>query len=284
MRIKFPCQSLKVTITTALALVTLTNCLMRVQAQPFSGVLAMYFVPPPPPDRGTPSGRPRGGASRGNCPSLSKSLTALVPATQKTLGEEQARSALTTYKSVWGLTVAEHPTLWFYVPYSLTPRLPIKFVLQDERGNYVYKTSFTATETQPGIVKFHLPSTIAPLEVGKMYHWYFLIDCDPDTPVSVDGWIQRVPMNSTFTSKSQKATPLQRVALYADNGIWYDALTTLAELRIANPSDAKLINDWVSLLNSVGLDAITHEPINQCCNSEKRAVQSQFPTSTKGAQ
>ena len=237
-RIRLPFQSLKVTITAALALVTLTDCLTRVQAQPLSEVLAMQFVPPPPPYRGAPSGRARGGASRGNCPAVSKPLTALVPSTQS---GEQAKNALNTYESVWGLTVAEYPTLWFYVPYSLTPKLPIRFVLQDEGGNEVYKTPLTATETQPSIVRFHLPS-IAPLEVGKTYHWYFVIDCDPDAPVSVDGWIKRVPMNSTFTRKSQKATPLQRVVLYADNGIWYDALTTQAELRIANPSDLKLSN------------------------------------------
>ena len=274
-RIKFPCQSLKAAFAATLALVTLTNCLMRVQAQPLSRVLAIHFVPPPPPDRGAPSGRARGGASRGNCPAVSKPLTALIPNTQKTLN---------TYRPAWGLTVAEYPTLWFYVPYSLEPKLPVQFVLQDERGNYVYKTSFTATETQPGIVRFNLPSTIAPLEVGKMYHWYFLVDCDPDAPASVDSWIQRVPMNSTFTSKPQKSTPLQQAALYANKGIWYDALTTLAELRIANPSDVTLSNHWVSLLNSVGLNAIAHEPINQCCISEKRAAQSQLPTSTKGAQ
>lgn len=284
--IKLSSQALKVTLTSALAVVTLTNCLTRVQAQSVSEILVMHFVPPPPPDRGAPSGRPRGGASRGNCPSVSQPLTALVPATQKTLGKEQVRnSSLTTYESVWGLTVIEHPTFWFYVPYPLTLKLPIEFVLQDERGNYVYKISFTATETQPGIVRFQLPSTVAPLEVGKMYHWYFLIDCDRDAPVSVDGWIQRVPMSPTFMSKLQKATPLQQVALYADNSIWYDALTTLAELRIANPSDdATLSNQWVSLLKSVGLDAIAHEPINQCCTLDKRAAQSQFPTSTKGAQ
>lgn len=259
-------SKLKVTIAVALALVSLTNCLTRVQAQPLSGVLAMQFVPPPPPDRGTPSGRPRGGASRGNCPAVSKPLTALVPATQKTLGEKPARvSALNTYESVWGLTVAEHPTLWFYVPYSLTPKLPIEFVLQDEHGIYVYKTSFTAIGTQPGIVRFDLPSTIAPLEVGKMYHWYFLIDCSADNSTEVDGWIQRVAMNPTFTSQLQKATPLQQVELYAKHGIWYDALTALAKLHIANPNDATLSNDWVSLLDSVGLEAIAHEPISQCC-------------------
>ncbi len=252
----------------ALALVTFTSCNQRIQAQPANRVVStVRFVPPPPPERGAPSGRRRGGASRsGQCPAVDQPLTALVPATQKTLAQGQGGNpALTTLESVWGLTLAQSPILWFYVPYALTPKLPLELVLQDEHDNYVLKTSFTATQTQPGIVSFRLPSTPAPLEVGKMYHWYFLIDCDPDAPALVEGWIQRSAINPTLISQLHKATPRQRIALYAANGIWYNALTTLAELRSANPQDATLSQEWVSLLHSVGLDAIAREPLIHCC-------------------
>jgi hypothetical protein len=112
-----------------------------------------------------------------------------------------------------------------------------------------------------------------------MYKWYFIIDCDPDAPPVVEGWVQRVAPNPTLASQLQKATPQQRVALYAANGIWHDALTNLAELRSANPGDDTFSNDWASLLQSVGLEAIATEPIVECCTP-----QSQLPTSTKGAQ
>ena len=210
--IKSPRQHMILAFAFALALVSFTSCFTRIQAQPTKPVVStVRFVPPPPPDRGTPTGRQRGGASRGQCPVVGKPLTALVPATQKTLGARQGSSpALGTLESVWGLTVAERPTLWFYVPYTLTPKLPIEFVLQDEQGNDVYQTSFTSSQTPPGIVRFRLPSTAAPLKV-----------------------------------------------------------TTLAELRSANPQDATLRNDWVSLLQPVGLEAIAREPMSQCCTPEK---------------
>ena len=76
-------------------------------------------------------------------------------------------------------------------------------------------------------------------------------------------------MNPTLMSQLKNATPRQRVTLYATNGFWHDALTTLAELRSANPGDATLSRDWVSLLHSVGLDAIATEPIIECCTLEK---------------
>ncbi len=268
--IKLPRQHITLAFAIALALVSNTCCFTRIQAQPAKSVVStLRFTPPPPPDRSAPTGRSQGGASRGECPEVSKPLTVLVPATQKTLGEKHgSHSASTAWESVWGLTVAESPTLWFYVPYSLTAKLPIEFVLQDDKDNYVYKTTFTASQTQPGIVKLRLPSTVAPLEIGKMYHWYFIIDCDPDAPPLVEGWVQRIAPPPTLTSQLQKATPRERIALYAANGIWHDALTSLAELRSANPQDATLTADWVSLLESVGLDAIAREPMSQCCTLE----------------
>lgn len=258
----------------ALGLVSFTSCFTRIQAQPSKQVVStVRFDPPPLPakaDRGAPSGRQQGGASRGLCPKVDKPpLTALVPSTQTTLGNKQGGlPGLTTFESVWGLTATESLTLWFYVPYSLTPNLPIEFVLQDEQGEKVYETFVPVSETSSGIVKFRVPST-TPLEMGKMYHWFFSINCVPGDPVFVEGWVQRVAPNSTLASQLQKATPRESIALYAANGYWYDALTTLAELRSANPRDATLSNDWVSLLHSVKLDAIAQEPIVQCCTVEK---------------
>lgn len=273
-RIKLPRQQIIFAFAFAFALVTFTSCWTRIQARPAKPVISMVrFVPPPPPiaDRGAPSGRLRGGASRGQCPAIAKPLTALVPATKKTLNLKQAlsNSALDTFEVVWGLTTAESPTLWFYVPYSLTPKLPLQFVLQDDQDNEVYTgVPLTVFQTSPGIIKFSLPSTVA-LKIGKMYHWYFEIDCASDAPVFVEGWIQRTALKPALLSQLKQASPRQKVALYAANGIWFDALTTLAELRIANPSDSTLQDDWVSLLDSVDLDAIATEPILQCCTPKR---------------
>lgn len=256
--------------TFALALVTFSSSLTRIQAKPAKPVISIVrFVPPPPPiaDRGAPSGRLRGGASRGQCPFVGEPLTALVPATKKTLHLKQAVSipALNTIEVVWGLTATESPTLWFYVPYSLTPKLSLQFVLQDDQYNNVYLgTPFTVSQATPGIIKFPLPSTVT-LEVGKMYRWYFGVDCTSDTPIFVEGWIQRAALKPAVVRQLKTATLRQKVALYAANGIWFDALTTLAELRSDYPNDSTLKDDWVSLLRSVGLNAIAQEPLTPCC-------------------
>ncbi len=233
----------------------------------------LFKAPPPPADRSAPAGRQRGGASRGTCPAAigEEPLTALVPATQTSLNEGQSgNSPLKTFESVWALTAAEAPTFWYYIPYTLTPDLPVEFILQDDQGNNVYQTKFIASQKQPGVVKVRLPAKVAPLEVGKMYRWFFMIDCDPDAPPLVEGSVQRIAPSATLMSQLQKATPRERVVLYAKQGLWHDALTALAELRSANPNDAALTADWVSLLNSGGLQAIAQEPVIDCCTPQQQ--------------
>ena len=59
----------------------------------------------------------------------------------------------------------------------------------------------------------------------------------------------------------EKATPRDRVALYAVNGLWFDALTVAAQLRRRNPNNPS----WAELLQVIGLNELAIEPIVECC-------------------
>jgi hypothetical protein len=193
---------------------------------------------------------------RGECPSLPQGiepLTALVP-----------EAAINDLKVVLGKTVAEHPTFWFYVPYSLTSSQSVEFVLQDENDNIIYKTSLTGSGNSPGVVGFQLPSTVPPLAVGKSYRWFFVFNCNPtddEQSFHVDGWVQRVALNPSLKSQLEQATLREKVALYAKAGSWYERLTALAELRRQNSGDATLRKQWTELLESIGLNTLAQAPI-----------------------
>jgi len=163
-----------------------------------------------------------------------------------------------------GKTVAERPTFWFYVPYSAQQAPAGEFVLQSEQGNDIYRTPLTLPKT-PGFVSFSTPSTAAPLEVNKSYRWYFKLYCEPQkasAPVFVDGWVQRVELTPTLESQLRSAKAGD-YAVYATNGIWYDALARLAQLRLTNPANARLDEEWASLLGAkgVGLSQFSKVPI-----------------------
>ena len=205
-----------------------------------------------PPKVGAPDNR-SGGASRGsNCSSNQKSLKALLPAGKL------------------GLTVAEYPTFFVYVPESSTQLA--EFELREENNNkVVYKKRFIVPATS-GVVNFSLGAdkTLPPLKVGKNYHWMFSIICDSQDRSEdffIEGWVQRVEPSPTLLSDLQKAAPRDRPALYAAAGIWHETLTTLTDLRYSSPKDLTLVADWVELLESVGLSKIAKEPLVQCCQN-----------------
>lgn len=223
----------------------------------------------------SPSGQPQGGGTRGGCPRVDKPITALVPTSsdRSTSGASQSLRATTktTSTSTIGLTTAKHPTFWLYVPYSFSSPRRIEFALKDEKGKPIYQTSFLESKISPGIVGFELPSTAPSLEVNKVYRWQFSMYCKPEKPsavedfaiegATVEGWIHRIQPNSSLSEQLNRATPEQRVTLYSKAGIWYEAVTVLAQLRRQNPNNVKLREEWVQLLKDVDLDAIADEPI-----------------------
>lgn len=234
-----------------------------------------------PKDRGAPApGQRTGGATRGSCPSASKSLTALVPIISATSDKSQHPVlANTPAGSVLGLTVVSHPTFWFYVPYSVTSERPVEFILRDDQYNIIYQTLLSGSATAPGVVGFQLPDTVAPLEVNKRYNWILAMPCDRPSPNSIDleeltrifvsGWVERVTIDPSLQRELDKATAQQKALLYAKGGIWHEAVTTLAELRRQKPNDVTLKAEWVKLLQSINLEAIAPEPITSMLTPKK---------------
>jgi hypothetical protein len=220
----------------------------RDRIQPGSQIFA---APPPPSGTGAP-GQREGRGSRGSeiatATSGKKPLIALVPVFPANDGSDA--------ESVGGFTTTERPTFWFYVPYQ--PPLTGKFVLRDQDENLVYEQDVTLPG-KPGAIAISIPTTAAPLTAGKQYYWYFKVYCQPGATLLsfVEGWIQRTSLNPAVESQLQNATPQQKIALYASNGIWYEALTAAAELRRTNSNDP----NWANLLQEVGLSKIASEAI-----------------------
>ena len=206
--------------------------------------------------KGRVPGRRRGGARRGDCPATSTPLTALIP-------ETSVSSKALPEIYVGGSTTAEYPTFWFYVPYSLSADLTAEFILQDDTGQNIYRvasTDFPAAEVSPGIVSISLPSAIAPLKIGKFYKWYFKLNCDRETPMYVQGGIERITLNANLAKQLAQATPQDRANLYIKNNAWYDAVDIIAKLYRTNPTDSNTKSAWINLLQAIGLQDIAVKP------------------------
>lgn len=194
--------------------------------------------------RGRP-GRREGTGSRGDCPVANIPLTALVPANNS------------------GLAVEENPTFWFYVPAISQKAVWGEFSLQDEQNQNIDRITFSLPN-KSGIINVKSLSP-KPLEIDKTYYWYFKLYCDhqkSSAPVFVYGRVRRVALSPNLENHLKAAiAPLDRVTLYAQNGIWYSALTQLAQLRQTQPQNTSLNRHWTDLLRDVGLEKLAKEPI-----------------------
>jgi hypothetical protein len=156
----------------SLVLLFTPGAMVHSSLQPSASDSIRFIPPPPPPDRSAPGGRGEG-ASRG-CKTGEGALTALVPS----YGE--AESAL----QIWGLTIAERPSFWFYIPYDPAAIQAIEFVLQTDADETLYRSE-VAIPSQAGLVKVQPDPG---LEIGKKYHWFFKVKtlCAANQPVSLN--------------------------------------------------------------------------------------------------
>jgi hypothetical protein len=200
-----------------------------------------------PPDRGAPERTAEGGTRGcGTYQPGQKPLTALTPG------------------DAMPLTLAEHPTLYWYVPTSGPQTLEFELVEGENEENVVYQAKIQIP--QGGIISHSLPvNDTTTLDPGKSYHWYLKMVCDASDrtgDIVVDGWIERVEPDESIAQELLNATtPSNRVSIYAREGIWHDALSILAQMRRDYPGDSVLFARWQQFLDSVQLGDFATEPL-----------------------
>jgi hypothetical protein len=255
----------------AAGLVSLSFTFYPVQASNyFSG--EMDFVPPVLSDLNRPPGR-EGGGSRGDGP-----LIALVPVIIEANGiNSNDASSLDVEppyaEAALNLTSQDYPSFWFYISYVSNGNITLEFMLQGNEGNTIYQGQVELVNNRPGIVQIVLPESLPPLVIGEEYYWSFKSRCIEDVnlwllrhscqgfiPGWVDGWIERTSTTAEFQSSLELLSLRDQAALYARSGIWQDSLSTLAALYSTNSQDIGLKQDWIDLLSSAGLEAVSSEP------------------------
>jgi hypothetical protein len=195
----------------------------------------------------------RGGFSRGGSCSQAGSIVPLTPV------KDSEGNALGDNAAAY-LTAAAHPTFFFYVP-----TLPAtKGILTLQRPDLpltqqlVYQTDFNLNG-QAGIVGIQLPDNAPSLDVGVQYIWRVSVACDPenhrDSLTAMGGVVQRVP--------GITGSPTEQLKFYQDQGIWQDTVALMATEVHNAPTNSAIANEFSTLLEEAGLDAIAHAPVIQ---------------------
>ncbi|MDJ1171717.1 DUF928 domain-containing protein [Roseofilum sp. BLCC_M154] len=161
------------------------------------------------------------------------------------------------------LTLESHPTLFWYVPKA--EGKTVKFTLLDKNDQTIIYEKELPAPSASGIVGIELsPDEMEGLKENELYHWYLSVVCDPQDrtgDIIVDGWIERMEADGDLKAQIQAANPEALPKIYAESGIWHDALSAMAKLYNENPQNEAIASQWETLLRSVQLDAFANTPI-----------------------
>jgi len=226
---------------------------------------------------GPPSGNHTGAAQRsGSCPKVDMPLTALAPSYRAADGQQ----------FVLGATASDYPTLWFYLPYSISA-LPtgdtaatkgklsaeLRIEEQNEKTKeFTQRTVLTLPETRPGVIGVRVPATEPPLEVGKTYHWLLVVRCSAeDTSANqfTEVSLHRVQPPVAIATPS----PKQQLDFYTQNGLWAETMNLCDRLR-HSPGDKELSAAWSQTIQAVPFNGIDAQQIVNSCAAGTQV----FPT------
>jgi hypothetical protein len=189
-----------------------------------------------PPLRGAPASR-IGGGTRGIGSDMPV-LAALVP-------------------DHTGLTIGDQPSLYWYI--SEPTNHFVEFTLIDEQSIQPLAEKRIPAPVQAGVHCVRLADYGLHLSPGKKYRWFVALVPDPDRrskDLIAGGTIELVAFPKTVRAKVSEAKRADTPHIYAEAGIWYDALSAISEMIDAAPNDPALRQKRASLLEQVGLGEV----------------------------
>ena len=199
------------------------------QATPAAKPSAFVYQPPL---RGAPASRV-GGATRGS----GKADFVL-----RVLAPEQT-----------GLTTLAQPTLYWYASGPSTTSVEVTVIAEVAEAPLLVKN---LAATPGGMLSIDLAKQGVTLKPDTEYEWFVSVVPDPEQrskDVTSGGTIRRVAPDPAVTARVSAAGARDVPRIYAEAGLWYDAIDALSRLIEGAPGDAELRAQRAALLDQVGL-------------------------------
>jgi hypothetical protein len=179
-------------------------------------------------------------------------------------------------------TVSEHPTIYF-----LSPKFDGKasFTIREVHGSttkFFYSKAFPL-KIEAGIIALKVPNDAPTLEIGKIYRFELTSTSSSLDDKNVRGYIQRIlPSPNLVDQLKNTSNPIDRAALYAQAGIWFETMETLAEAQRTLPQNTEITEEWLALLRSAKLDRVLpFSFVTQIPTKEAKPVQKQSESVSK---
>lgn len=153
------------------------------------------------------------------------------------------------------LTTEAQPSLFWYQSKPAKAKFELAIV---EPKNPKPLLSLTSPDAdKAGIHRVKLTRHKVELKPDVLYEWSVAIVPDPENrskDIVTKGALKRVKATPELTDLLAKASDdATKAAVYAEAGIWYDALEAITNAIEANPNNVSLKEQRASLLKQVGL-------------------------------
>jgi hypothetical protein len=109
-----------------------------------------------------------------------------------------------------------------------------------------------------GVQSLDLATVGTGLEPGIEYRWFVALIPDEEqrsSDIVASGTIEYIKPDAALENRIAGADELAMARIYAEDGIWYDAIDALSRAIAQNPGDAGLRAQRAALLEQAGLDA-----------------------------
>jgi hypothetical protein len=155
-----------------------------------------------------------------------------------------------------GVTTQAQPSLFWFQSKPANAKFELT-LLQDNKVKPIVQV-LVERSMKAGIQRLKLSDHGAKLDLGVEYQWVVALVTDPDNrsnDLVASGLIKRVEPGAELKDKLAQSAPASRALVYAEAGIWYDALSVLSDQIDAQPDNKSLRETRSDLLRQVGLKA-----------------------------
>lgn len=156
-----------------------------------------------------------------------------------------------------GLTTQEQPALYWYISAPTTHAIELT-VIEEQAIRPLVETRLPSP-AQAGVQRVRLAEYGIRLKPEVQYRWFLALIPDADNrsqDVVAGGIVQRIEPPAALPARLAQAGEVQAPFIYAEAGIWYDALAALSEQIAATPADTRLRQQRAALLKQVGLSEV----------------------------
>jgi hypothetical protein len=159
-----------------------------------------------------------------------------------------------------GLTTEAQPKLYWYASGPSIAKIEVTVIAEVADRPLLSKH---LKIDSGGVQSFDLAKLGITLKPDTDYEWFVSVVTDPEQrskDLTSGGTIRRVAPDPAVQTRAAAAGEREAPRIYAQAGLWYDAIDALSRLIERNPKDAELHAERAALLEQVGLpDAAAYD-------------------------